>query len=78
MSPRGAPEVLALVPARGGSKGLPRKNVRDFLGRPLLHWSIDAGLGARRVSRVLVSTDDREIAEVARAGGADVPFLRPG
>ncbi len=72
-----ATDVLAVVPARGGSKGLPRKNIREFLGRPLLHWSIDAALDARLVDRVVVSTDDPEIAEVARAGGADVPFLRP-
>jgi CMP-N-acetylneuraminic acid synthetase len=70
-------EVLAVVPARGGSKGLPRKNVREFLGRPLVQWSIDAGVRAATVGRVVVSTDDPEIAAVARAGGAEVPFLRP-
>jgi CMP-N,N'-diacetyllegionaminic acid synthase len=72
-----SPPVLALVPARGGSKGLPRKNLRRFLGRPLVQWSIDAAIDASLVERVAVSTDDPEIADVARAGGAEVPFLRP-
>ncbi len=70
-------EILALVPARGGSKGIPRKNIRDFAGYPLLAWSIAAGLQARSVSRVIVSTDDEEIAAVAREFGAETPFLRP-
>ena len=70
-------ETLALVTARGGSKGLPRKNVVPFLGRPLIVWSIDAGRNAERVTRVIVTTDDDEIAEVSRDGGAEVPFLRP-
>lgn len=69
--------LLALIPARGGSKGIPRKNIREFCGRPLLQWSIDAALAAACVNQVVVSTDDPEIAEVAKAGGADVPFLRP-
>ncbi len=70
-------EILALVPARGGSKGIPRKNVRDFAGYPLLAWSIAAGLQARSVNRVIVSTDDEEMAAVAREFGAETPFLRP-
>ncbi len=70
-------EVLALVPARGGSKSLPRKNIRPFGGHPLLAYSIAAGLQARSVARVIVSTDDEEIAGVARGYGAEVPFLRP-
>jgi N-acylneuraminate cytidylyltransferase/CMP-N,N'-diacetyllegionaminic acid synthase len=69
--------VLAIVPARGGSKGVPRKNVRLVAGRPLVAWTIDAALGARSVGRVVVSTDDAEIAEVARRCGAEVPVLRP-
>ncbi len=69
--------LLALIPARGGSKGIPRKNIRPFCGKPLLQWSIDVALAAPSVDRVVVSTDDPEIAEVARAGGAEVPFLRP-
>jgi YrbI family 3-deoxy-D-manno-octulosonate 8-phosphate phosphatase len=69
--------VLAIVPARGGSKGIPRKNIRSFAGYPLVAYSIMAGLRAETVSRVIVSTDDEEIADVARRFGADVPFLRP-
>ncbi len=70
-------EVLALIPARGGSKGIPRKNIRSFCGYPLIAYSIAAGLQAQTVTRVLVSTDDEEIAAVARASGAETPFLRP-
>src|SRR5262249_8931646 len=62
---------------RGGSKSIPRKNVRLLDGVPLLAYSIEAALAARGVDRVIVSTDDEEIADVARAWGADVPFLRP-
>ena len=69
--------LLALIPARGGSKGIPRKNIRPFCGKPLLQWSIDVALSSPTVDRLVVSTDDPEIAEVARAGGAEVPFLRP-
>ena len=71
------PEVLAIIPARGGSKGLPRKNVRLFAGHPLISYSIAAGLQAETVTRTIVSTDDDEIAAVARQYGADVPFMRP-
>ena len=70
-------DVLALVPARGGSKSIPRKNVMSFAGHPLLTYSIAAGLKARAVGRVIVSTDDAEISSVAREYGAEVPFLRP-
>lgn len=70
-------EVLAIIPARGGSKGIPRKNIRDFCGYPLIAYSIAAGLQAQTVTRVIVSTDDEEIAAVARAWGAETPFLRP-
>jgi N-acylneuraminate cytidylyltransferase len=70
-------EVLAIIPARGGSKGIPRKNIRNFAGHPLIAYSIAAALQSRRVTRVIVSTDDPEIAEVSRAYGAEVPFLRP-
>lgn len=69
--------LLALVPARGGSKGILRKNIRPFCGKPLLQWSIDAALAAPSVDQVVVSTDDSEIADLAKAGGAKVPFLRP-
>jgi N-acylneuraminate cytidylyltransferase len=72
-----APGVVAVIPARGGSKGLPRKNLRFLGGHPLLAWSIAAGRASAAVDAVIVSTDDEEIAAVARAYGADVPFLRP-
>jgi CMP-N-acetylneuraminic acid synthetase len=70
-------EVLAIVPARGGSKGLPGKNLRLLAGHPLLAYGIAAGLQAKLVDRVICSTDSEEIAEVARQYGAEVPFLRP-
>lgn len=70
-------QVLALIPARGGSKGIPRKNIRSFAGYPLITWSIAAGLQAHSVSRVIVSTDDDEIAALAREYGAETPFMRP-
>ena len=69
--------LMALIPARGGSKGIPRKNIREFCGKPLLQWSIDAALKAACVDQVVVSTDDPVIAQVARDCGAEVPFLRP-
>src|SRR5262245_22108602 len=69
--------VVAIVPARGGSKGIPRKNVREVGGHPLIAYSIAAGLASPLVSRVIVSTDNEEIASVARAYGAEVPFMRP-
>lgn len=71
------PEVLALIPARGGSKGLPRKNIRRVAGLPLIAYSIGHALEAQRITRVVVSTDDAEIARVARHYGAEVPFTRP-
>ncbi len=70
-------KVLAVVPARGGSKGLPRKNIRDLAGRPLIAWTLAAARQSRYIDRCIVSTDDPEIAEVARAEGGDVPFMRP-
>jgi YrbI family 3-deoxy-D-manno-octulosonate 8-phosphate phosphatase len=70
-------EVLAIVPARGGSKGIPRKNIRSFAGYPLIAYSIAAALQSKSVTRVVISTDDEEIAAVAREYGAQVPFLRP-
>lgn len=69
--------ILGLIPARGGSKGVPRKNVRLLGGRPLISYTIDAATRAKHVDRVVVSTDDDEIAEVAGALGAEVPFRRP-
>jgi YrbI family 3-deoxy-D-manno-octulosonate 8-phosphate phosphatase len=70
-------DILALIPARGGSKGIPRKNIRSFAGYPLIAWSIAAATQSQLVTRVIVSTDDEEIAAVARDCGADAPFLRP-
>ncbi|MBI5933961.1 MAG: acylneuraminate cytidylyltransferase [Chloroflexi bacterium] len=70
-------EVLAIIPARGGSKGIPRKNIRNFAGYPLIAWSIAAAKQSASVTRVIVSTDDEEIAAVARQFGAETPFLRP-
>jgi N-acylneuraminate cytidylyltransferase len=70
-------EVLALIPARGGSKGIPRKNLRSVGGRPLVARAIDHARGSRLISRVIVSTDDAAIADIARSAGADVPFERP-
>lgn len=70
-------DVVAFVFARGGSKGLPGKNVRSLCGKPLLGWSVEHALACRHVRRVLVSTDDPKIAEVALAHGAEVPFMRP-
>lgn len=70
-------DVLAVITARGGSKGVPRKNVRPLGGQPLIAWTVRAALEAACVARVVVSTDDAEIAEAARDAGAEVPFLRP-
>jgi len=70
-------KVLALIPARGGSKRLPGKNIRDFGGRPLIAWSVEVVHGIPDICEVLVSTDDAAIAEVAVAAGAWVPWFRP-
>jgi CMP-N-acetylneuraminic acid synthetase len=71
------PETIAIIPARGGSKGLPRKNIADLAGKPLIAYSILAARQATLIDRVVVSTEDEEIAEVAKDWGAEVPFLRP-
>lgn len=68
---------LAIIPSRGGSKGLPRKNILPLLGKPLIAYSIEAARASRFIGRVVVSTDDVEIAEIARRYDAEVPFLRP-
>jgi CMP-N-acetylneuraminic acid synthetase len=70
-------EVLTIIPARGGSKGLPRKNLHSFLGHPLIAFSIAAATQAKTVSRTIVTTDDEEIANVSKKYGAEVPFMRP-
>ncbi|WP_116106143.1 pseudaminic acid cytidylyltransferase [Lewinella sp. IMCC34191] len=67
---------IAIIPARGGSKRIPRKNIRDFLGKPIISYSIEAARDSGLFSEIMVSTDDEEIAEVAREYGATVPFLR--
>lgn len=69
--------ILGLIPARGGSKGVPRKNIRLLAGKPLLQYTAEAAAAAGRLTRVILSTDDEEIAEVGRACGVEVPFLRP-
>lgn len=69
--------VLAVIPARGGSKGVPRKNLSKIAGKPLVAWTIEAALSSTVIDRVIVSTDDREIAETACNFGAEAPWLRP-
>lgn len=69
--------VLALIPARGGSKGVPGKNIRDVGGKPLLAWTIEAARRSRYIDRLILSSDDREIIEVALAHGCEAPFVRP-
>jgi N-acylneuraminate cytidylyltransferase/CMP-N,N'-diacetyllegionaminic acid synthase len=69
--------TFALIPARGGSKGIPRKNIKLIAGKPLIVWTIEAALRSSLLDAVVVSTDDPEIAEVARRAGAQVPFMRP-
>lgn len=70
-------EVLGIIPARGGSKSIPRKNIKLLAGKPLIAWSIEEAKRSRLMTRVIVSTDDREIADIAKQYGAEVPFLRP-
>ncbi len=68
---------VAIIPARGGSKRIPRKNIKNFCGKPMIAWSIEAALKSHCFERVIVSTDDQEIADVAKEYGAEVPFMRP-
>ncbi len=68
---------LAVIPARGGSKRIPRKNIKMFCGKPIIAWSIEAAIESGCFDRIIVSTDDEEIAAVAREWGAEVPFMRP-
>lgn len=68
---------LVIIPARGGSKRIPRKNIRPFCGKPMLAWSIEAARASECFERIIVSTDDEEIASIARDQGAEVPFMRP-
>jgi CMP-N,N'-diacetyllegionaminic acid synthase len=69
--------IMALIPARGGSKGLPRKNILPISGKPLIVWTIERALSSRLLDKVIVSTDDSEIAEISRQYGVEVPFMRP-
>ena len=68
---------IAVIPARGGSKRIPRKNIKDFCGKPMIAWSIEAALQSGCFDEVVVSTDDQEIAQTAKTFGASVPFMRP-
>jgi CMP-N,N'-diacetyllegionaminic acid synthase len=70
-------EILALIPARGGSKSVPRKNIIKLHGKPMIAWAIEHAIASQFITRVIVTTDDEEIAEIAREYGAEVPFLRP-
>ena len=70
-------EILAIIPARGGSKGVPRKNIKILAGRPLIAWTIETALKTSCINRVIVSTDDEEIARISNHHGVDVPFMRP-
>lgn len=69
--------VLGIIPARGGSKGVPKKNIRHLLGKPLISWTIEEANKSKYIDRLIVSTDDQEIAEVSKTWGAEIPFIRP-
>lgn len=69
--------VLAIIPARGGSKGVPRKNVREVAGKPLIAWTIEEAKKSKYIDRLIISSDDAEIIEVAKAWGCEAPFIRP-
>ena len=70
-------KLLAVIPARGGSKRLPRKNILNLAGKPLIAWTIETALGSKYIDKLVVSTDDKEIANISNKYGADVPFIRP-
>lgn len=70
-------KILAVIPARGGSKGIPRKNIKELGGKPLIAWTIECAKKSKYLDRIIVSTDDEEIARIAKEWGADVPFMRP-
>ena len=70
-------EILTIIPARGGSKGIPKKNIAPLAGKPLIAWVIEAALASKNISRLIVDTDSEEIAAVARKWGAETPYLRP-
>ena len=68
---------IAVIPARGGSKRIPRKNIKEFFGKPMIAWAITTALESRLFNRVIVSTEDEEIAAISRKWGAETPFYRP-
>lgn len=70
-------KILAIIPARGGSKGIPQKNIKPLNDKPLIAYSIDAALESKLIDRVIVSTEDRKIAQISKKYGAEIPFLRP-
>ena len=70
-------KILGLITARGGSKGLPRKNIRTLLGKPLIAWTIDQALSSKYLDKIVVSTDSKTIADISIEFGAEAPFLRP-
>ena len=70
-------KILAIIPARGGSKRLPGKNIKELLGKPLIAWTIEQAKKSKYIDRLIVSTDDKKIAEISKKYGAEVPFLRP-
>ena len=70
-------KILAIIPARGGSKGIPKKNIRNVAGKPLLAWSVLAAQNSKYIDRVILSSDSEEIIEVGRRWGCEVPFKRP-
>ena len=74
---KSARNVVAIILARGGSKGIPRKNIRKLCGKPLIAWTIEAAQKSKYIDRIIISTDDQEIADVARIYGAEVTFMRP-
>jgi len=71
-------KAIAIIPARGGSERIPRKNIKDFFGKPLIAYSIQAAIDSKLFDKIIVSTDDEEIAGIVRKYGAEVPFMRPG
>ena len=70
-------KILAIIPARGGSKGVPRKNIKNLYGKPLIAWTIECAKNSKYLTKIIVSTDDEEIAKISEVCGAEVPFLRP-
>lgn len=70
-------KILAIIPARAGSKGIPGKNIKRIAGQPLIAWTIQQALGSKLLDKIIVSTDGEEIAQISLSAGADVPFLRP-